>query len=333
MKVGIIGFGKMGMIHGALLSAIPGVEVVGIADTARFILMGFKSFMPKYRYFTSYQKMIDNCKPDLILVTTPTVTHVPIATYAAERGIHLFIEKPLTNTVEQGEALLKVVKEHKVKAMLGFCSRYIPTIAHAKKLIEQGHIGKITGFYAENYLSDVMKKEKGWRFNKAISGGGVVIDYTVHILDLLYWFLGPLSSVKAETKILYSESVEDQVNADLVFENGVKGRISSSWSKPNFRKFYLKLDFVGELGTLTVSDQTLDIAFNDGRSETMSYPDFYQGYYIDIGGPLFSIQMEKLAQFIDHNVPIETTLESGLAVQRIIDAIYRSAEQKQEVSL
>jgi predicted dehydrogenase len=333
MRVGIIGFGKMGMVHGALLKPIPEVELVAITETTTMIRNSFKSIMPKIRFFKDYRKMIDKCNLDVVLITTPTVFHVPMARYAAEHGVHLFIEKPLTTTVEKGEELIEVVKKHGVKGMTGFCSRYLPTITQARKMVQDGTIGEIQSFKAQSYLSDVMKKEKGWRFNPEISGGGVVIDYTVHIIDLLYYFLGEVSTIKADAKKVYSELVEDEVAADFTFTSGVSGSIHSSWSKPGYRKFFLNLEFTGTKGSIKVSDQTLDVTYKNGKTEQFSYPDFYEGYHIDIGGPLFSIQMKLLADYITKGTEVETTLQSGQYIQKLVDAIYRSSKEKKPITI
>lgn len=333
MKVGIIGFGKMGMLHGALLNSIPGVELVGIADTTKLVLKAFKSVLPNIKYFAEYQDLIDQCQLDAVIITTPTFSHVPIATYAAEKNIHFFVEKPLSLNVEQAEALYRIVLEKNVKAMIGFCARYYTSFIKAKEILINNQLGKIISVKAENYLSDVMRKEKGWRFNKNLSGGGVVIDYSVHMIDLLYWFFGMAKQVSAQTKQIYSESVEDEVNARFTFGNGIEAELNSSWSNPNYRKTYMKIEISGELGSMSVTDQTFSINYNDGSFEKLLYPDLYKGYYIDIAGVNYSAQMQKFNDYIMKDIPIDADITSGIAVQRMVHAIYQSSEYQKPIEI
>ncbi len=333
MKVGIIGFGKMGMFHGALLKKLPGVELTSIADTTKLVLKAFKSVMPDIKYYVSYKEMINKNKLDAVIITTPSFNHVPIASYAAERNIHFFVEKPLSSDLHQAEELYRIVKKNNVKSMVGFSARYLSPFMKGFEIIKSGELGKIISVNAENYLSDVMGKEKGWRFNKALSGGGVVIDYTVHIIDLLFWYFGYAKEISAKTKKIYSESVEDEVTATIAFNNDIKANLSSSWSNPNYRKSYLKLEITGEKGTVVITDQTVIMKTKGGIVIDMVSPDLYQGYYLDIGGSNFSIQMQKFYNYIVNDVPVEADIESGLAVQKIIDAIYTASESGRTVKI
>jgi predicted dehydrogenase len=333
MKIGIIGFGKMGMFHGALINSLPGVEIVSITDTSKWVLKAFKSVLPNIRYFLSFEKMLESCELDAVIIATPSFSHVPIAKSVLARRLPFFIEKPLAGSLQGGLELQKLAESSRVQGMVGFCSRYYDSFRKAKSVLDSGVLGQMKSVLAENYLSDVLKKETGWRFDKTLSGGGVVIDYSIHMLDLLCWFFGDVASIEAKTRKIYSENVEDDVEAFISFKCDVSAVLKSSWSNPNYRKAYMRLEIVGENATMIVTDQTLSVRHIDGTREDLSYPDMYKGYYMDIGGSNFSLQMKDFHGFVRGECTISNTIQSAVAVQRIVEGIYQSAEREAVVDI
>jgi predicted dehydrogenase len=176
-----------------------------------------------------------------------------------------------------------------------------------------------------------MKKAKGWRYNKAISGGGVVIDYSIHMIDLLHWYFGQVTSLTASTKKIYSEMVEDEVQAKMHFRNGLQATLNSSWSNPNYRKSYMKVEIIGEKAQVIITDQTYVMAQGNIVLEEYTYPDLYDGYFIDIAGSNFSLEVKAFYDYITNNLPVGSDVKNGLAVQKIVDAIYQSSEKKEKI--
>jgi len=339
MRVGIVGFGKMGMLHGALLNKLEGVEVVAVADTSKLMLIAFKSVLPKIKYFNSYEKMFSKCKLDAVIIATPSFTHVPIAKSAIENSISVFIEKPLSSTLEQAVELHNLLKGKDVVSMVGFCMRYIPTFIKGKEILDSKKMGNIKKVNSQIYIADVFEEQIGWRYNKTLSGGGVLIDFSVHMIDLLYYYFGQVKSVNGEIKSIYSKKVEDEVTAELLFENGVTAKLDSSWSKPEYRKTYARIEIEGDKGKMVVSDQNLVLEMYDENTKEYiieskwNYPDLYEGYYVDIGGPLYSTQMELFVDIVKNKRKSDVDIERSLHTQKIIDTIYKSAEQKKQISI
>jgi UDP-N-acetyl-2-amino-2-deoxyglucuronate dehydrogenase len=338
MRIGIVGFGKMGMLHGALLNSIGGVEITAIADTSRMVLRAFKSVLPDIKYFASYETMLDECSLDAVIICTPSFSHTQIAKYAASRNVNIFIEKPMSSSLEQAIHLYELLKEKPLISMIGFSSRYIPTFLKGKEIIESGILGRIESVKAQAYIADVFSKQRGWRYNKSFSGGGVLIDVGVHMIDLLYWYFGKIASVIGSIKSIYSDDVEDEAAVHLNFKNGLGVDFDCSWSKVGYRKLYLKMEIEGEKGEIIITDQNLTRKMhkpNDAESETLNlnYADLYEGYYIDLGEPQYSIQMKRFTDNIKKKRKSDVDVEAGLYVQKIIDGIYASARRKREILL
>lgn len=333
MNIGIIGFGKMGMLHGGLLNSMDDVNVVAVTDTSRFVLSAFKSVMPNMKYFTTYKKMIDTCELDAVIIATPSFSHCEIAKYALSKNINVFIEKPLASSASQAKELYDAVKNTDLISMTGFCMRYAPTYIQGKKIIDDGVIGEISEVKAGIYVSDVLEEHKGWRYDKKISGGGVLIDFTIHMVDLLNYYFGRIDTVKVNTTKIYSKDVEDEVSAEITFESGIKSQLDSSWSNPNYRKSYYKIEIAGSKANMTVTDQEVIIKYKDDTVEKYTNPDLYEGYYLDIGGPLFSVEMESFINAVRNKAKIETDIEHGYYIQSVIDKMYESAEKKISIKI
>jgi predicted dehydrogenase len=338
MRVGIVGFGKMGMLHGALLNSIEGVEIAAIADTSKMVLKAFRSVLPRIKYFSSYEAMLDQCSLDAVIISTPSFSHIPIAKYAVNRNVNIFIEKPMSSNLEQAVDLYELLKEKPLVSMIGFSSRYIPTFLKGKEIIESNILGKIESVKAQAYIADVFTKQSGWRYNKSLSGGGVLIDVGVHMIDLLYWYFGKIASVMGSIKSIHSEYVEDEASAHLNFRNGLGVDFDCSWSKVGYRKLYLRMEIAGEKGEMIITDQNVTRKLhytNDAESGSinLNYADLYEGYYIDLGEPQYSIQMKKFTETIKNKMRSDVDVEGGLYIQNIIDGIYTSAGQRKEIIL
>ena len=216
--------------------------------------------------------------------------------------------------------------------MVGYCLRYMPTFEKAREAVHAGMIGKVTHIEAEMYISDVLSPQSGWRYDPLRSGGGVVIDLTVHVFDLLYWFFGRPSKVAATTTKIYSKLVEDEASITLYYGDK-EASIRTSWSSVEHRKSYSRMRIIGETGEIVVTDQTLEITDRNGRKTKESYAQMYQGYYFDIGGPNYSVQMLKFAEAIANRKNPEADLESALVVQYLVSSVYESAQRGAPVEL
>ncbi|MBX4216255.1 Gfo/Idh/MocA family oxidoreductase, partial [Candidatus Parcubacteria bacterium] len=258
-KIGIVGMGKMGILHGALLRELPGIELTAVAESSPLVVRAFRSLLPSIAYFSSYEKMIAEADLDALVIATPSASHVPIALLGLDRGLDLFIEKPLSNDLASAKALQARAAKEGIVSMVGYCLRYVPTFEKAREAVRSGRIGEVREITGEMYIADVLSPQKGWRYNPAVSGGGVIIDFTVHMLDLLHWFFGRPATVRAVTKKVHSKLVEDEAVIDLTYADGKAAKVTSSWSSAEHRKSYSKMTIRGAGGTIVVTGQTLDI--------------------------------------------------------------------------
>ncbi|QHI34811.1 scyllo-inositol 2-dehydrogenase (NAD(+)) [Kordia antarctica] len=234
LKAGVLGAGHLGKIHLRLLQQSSQYELIGFYDAnpeyAQKIVKEFG-----YKYFDTIDALIDAV--DVVDIVTPTLSHHECAKKAILKGKHVFIEKPITNTVAEAEELIKLVKKHKVKGQVGHVERFNPAFKAVKDQI-------ISPMFIETHrLAE---------FNPRGTDVPVVLDLMIHDIDAI------LSVVKSKVVKINASGVSvisnspDIANARLEFENGCVANLTSSRiSMKNMRKSrffqrdaYIAVDFL-----------------------------------------------------------------------------------------
>lgn len=332
-KVGVVGLGKMGMLHGALTNFHPAMELTAICEKAFFMRNMYKSVMPGLHYYEDYGKMIEKEPLDAIVVTTPTSTHFDIAARAIKKNMHVFMEKPMVRTVAEADRLEALFRSSNVQSMVGFAQRYEPSFETGHSLLDHGCIGDIVGIHASMFLGDVLKESKAWRFRPEIAGGGVLIDFGIHMVDLLVWYFGPVKTVTASSKKIVSTEVEDEMSARFVFQSGVQADFITSWSREEYRKSTPLMTIEGTDGTLQISCQSVELTASDGKVERWTPPDIYPGAYIDVAGINFSREIDAFGRLLSGEPVKVPDIMHGAYIQHIVDCMYRADSLGQNVEV
>lgn len=319
--------GKMGLLHSAILNSIPRVKVVAVTETEKLVA----SFLKNANVFTvykDYKKMIENESLDLVYITTPVAFHVPIATFCAEKKIYFFIEKPLGRNFEECVTLCDEVIKNKIFTMVGFYLRYSETFSKVKELLENQAIGKITKINSSVYQTQLLRKPSGWRFKKKSSGGGVLIDLGIHLIDLLRWYFGNIVDVKGTIKSLNSQEVEDTANAIIKFSNGLQCYFEASWNVEKYRLQETTIDVEGTHGRILVNEDFIKITDLENHEKILYRQSLHKGVIIDIAGPEYTREDVDFIECVFNGKEPHTNVIDAINNQGVIDAIYKSAQTK-----
>lgn len=268
IKAAVIGLGKMGISHAAILGGLPDVELVAVCDADSLMESGFKK-MTRIPFFSDYKKMIDQVAPDCVYVVTPTKFHYDMVMYALKKGCHVFCEKPFALTLEQGREMVALSQEKRLVNQVGYHNRYIGTFNEMKRLLKKGIIGTPFHFMGEAYGPVVMRKKGGtWRSDKK-TGGGCIEDYAAHVLNLIdYVCDSPIKGCAGVSMpSIFSSGVEDAVYASLQLENGLRGQLAVNWSDDTVRKMTTSLKIEGDRGKLEADATTLIIYLREDNPE------------------------------------------------------------------
>ncbi|KAA1189952.1 Gfo/Idh/MocA family oxidoreductase [Pseudohalioglobus sediminis] len=262
VRAALIGLGKMGISHCAILNAHPGVELVGVADTSKLLRwgMGKYSSVPMY---DDYKEMIEKTQPDCVFVATPTKLHFQLARFCLEQGVHVFLEKPCCLNYEDTTTLRGIAEEGKLLVQLGYHNRFLGTFREVKRLIDEGTLGNIYHFSAEAYGPVVVEaKEATWRSNRG-EGGGCLYDYASHVINLVQFLVGEIREVRGtRLEHVFSRDVEDAVYSTLITEDGIGGQMTVSWSEESFRKMVTSIKISGTKGRIEADAQELKLYLN-----------------------------------------------------------------------
>ncbi|BBO81297.1 oxidoreductase [Desulfosarcina ovata subsp. sediminis] len=263
IKVGIVGLGRMGMSHCAIVRAQTDADVIAVCEPSVFVASAVKKYagIPFYK---DYRKMIDSVDLDCVFITTPTRFHFEMVDYALDAGLHVFVEKPFCLNPEHGEYLVKKASTKGLVNQVGYHNRFIGTFREAKRIVAEGEIGDVYHVLGEAYGPVVLKESgKTWRSNTN-EGGGCLYDYATHVVNLIgFVFEHPKSVSGTILQSVYSCDVDDTVFSTLHFKNGVFGRLSVNWSDETYRKMSTQLTIFGKRGKIIVDAQELKVYFRN----------------------------------------------------------------------
>lgn len=335
VKTVIIGLGKMGISHCSILGAHPDVDMAAMCDTDSLLQSAFRK-MTRIACYTDYKKMIDEVKPDAVFVVTPTKMHYEMVMYALEHGCHVFCEKPFCLTPGEGEKMVALAKAKGLVNQVGYHNRFIGTFNEMKRLLASGIIGKPFHFMGEAYGPVVLKSKGGtWRSDKK-NGGGCVMDYAAHVLNLINYITGSrlIDAKGTFMPDIFSKEVDDAVYSTLYLENGLKGQLSVNWSDDTNRKMTTSLKIEGDRGKLEADATTLKIYLKEDNVEENLKKGWNIKYITDLTEQVFfNLRGEEYSSEVDHFIQCikigglnqRSSFESALHTDYIINKLIEDA--------
>lgn len=325
LRIGMISFAHgHAFAYFHALRRIPGVEIAGIADPERDRVQP----LADEHDMTCYADYADLLALglDAVVICSENALHAEHAIAAARSGAHVLCEKPLGVTPEQMDAMILACGEHGVQLMTAFPCRYLPAVREAKRMIEQGEIGDLMAIKGTNRGTC----PGGWFVRPELSGGGALLDHTVHVMDLMYWMTGArVERVYAYAANLFQPGlpVDDAGMLHVHFDSGVIGVIDTSWSRqapfPTWGD--VTLEITGTRGSIFVD------AFaqkNDVYSRTA-----VQGRWDYWGDDMDALMVQAFVEAIRSDEPVPITGEDGRRAALVALTGYRSMEAGRAIPL
>jgi predicted dehydrogenase len=305
---------------------------------------------------TDWREVVAREDVDVVDICTPGDTHMPIATAAAEAKKVVFCEKPLANTLAEAEAMLEAVRSNGVLHMLCHNYRRAPAVALARRIIEEGRIGRIY-HYRGTYLQDWLVRPdfpRVWRLEKSKAGSGALGDILSHSLDLARYLVGEITEVAGLLKTFTTSrparagsdemapvDVDDAALSLVRFENGAVGTIEGSRFAAG-RKNYNRFEINGSKGSLAFDLERMNelelyieegpdsgfrtIIVTDAKHPYVSawWP---RGHIIGYEHTFTHTVLDLLKAVAEDRLPTPN-FEDGVCNQRALDAIERASESK-----
>jgi predicted dehydrogenase len=343
LQVGVIGVGGIG--HDQHLpgwAKVPFAEVRAIADVSQTALDRVHRETPVPHRFLDWHDLVRLPEVDIVDVCTPNRTHAPITLAALERGKHVLCEKPLATSSVEVRTMRDAARRSGRLLMAAQHLRFDPASRRLKALIDGGLLGEI--YYARaQWLRRRLLPPRVTFIEQRLSGGGPGLDLGVHVLDLVYWFLGapqPVSvSACTDARLAHRDDltsawgdwdrerfdVEDFAAAFIRFANGAALTLEASWLLFQPERELTRLQCYGTRGGAVWPDGVV-------AGETNRAP--WDLRLEDL--PKASAHHEEILQFalaVRDGLPSPIPVEESLNVTRMLEAVYRSAQTRREVVL
>jgi predicted dehydrogenase len=331
IKIGVIGLGRMGLMHSALFNSLPDSKLVAVMDPAKFPSKQLGELNPAIKVFNDIDKMFEEVELDAVLIASPVSSHVQNALKCIEKGIPFLIEKPLSINSDQAIPLMEKLKEKPVPNMVGYMYRFLDSFRKGKEILDTNCLGNIQRVDAKIHVSQLFQKGKGWRYDPQKSGGGCLINNGSHLIDILTWYFGPISSVNGNVLSYYSSGIEDFAHLIIKHKRGVTTIFDCSWSVRFKRKIDMNIDILGDNGSLIVSDDAIQLFLDKAVGKwpvgktSLNANDLFSPVPVDIGTPKFTIQNQYFLKSLISGEKLQPDVRQAYHVQKVIDAGYKSS--------
>ncbi len=333
MKSVIIGLGAISATHIKAIESGSFTELCGVCDIKqeRVDAALDKIQNKECRGYTDYKCMIDEIKPDVVHICTPHYLHKEMTIYALKSACHVYLEKPAAMNADEAREMLAVSERTGRRVCVSFQNRVILTNATAKKYVEDKTLGKlmgVRGFMAWERSGDYYTKS-GWRGAWTTEGGGVLMNQSIHTLDMMYYLAGKPIDVKGTVALRKNEGtieVEDTAEATLWFENGVTGIFYAT--NCNVKDSSVQVEVFFEKGSLLIMNDRLYKTENGKTELVVVNSDYTKTTGKGVWGNGHTIMMEAFYSELSGNPMYYCTLEDAIPVLEIIEKIYETSPTK-----
>lgn len=350
LRAAVIGCG-VGMAHlrGYVANGVDVVALAGLDEARCQTLAAEYDIAHVYR---DYQDLLTRGDLDMVSIAVPNYLHAEITLAALARGLHVCVEKPLAHNLADAERIAAAPRRADQQLMVMFNWRYRNDAQTMRRYLDQDGLGRVYYAKAGWVRRSGIPSIGSWFTQKALSGGGPLIDLGVHMLDLSLWLLGYPRAV-AVTGATYAEfgtrgrglwpgsrfdpavgpyEVEDLATAFIRLETGATLLLEASWASYSHFKDDFYVHLFGTEGGAEMNVREY------GEADTLTFYGEVAGAPTEMrpavtAGHAHSQGIRELVAAIREGRPNHSPVEQGLALMRIIDGIYRSAASGREVLL
>lgn len=304
LRLGVVGLGKMGLSHLAMINAHPRAKAHVVCDSSTYVL----DVLSRYtgvRTYSDFHRMLRDEELDALIIATPPRLHTRMVRAALDRGLHVFCEKPFCLDVSDGEEISRIATSQGVVNQVGYHNRFVAAFQEVKRLLDADAIGKVTHVLAEAYGPVVLKaRESTWR-TQSSEGGSCLYDYAAHPLNLVNWYFGPPLGVGGSIlNSIFSEHTDDEVFGSLYFADGMSAQISVNWSDESYRRMSTSITIWGTTGRIYADRQECRVYLRHMARTPSGYEKGWNvRYTTDLTSPVwFYVRGEEYSAQLDYFV-------------------------------
>ncbi len=345
LQVAMVGCGGISEHYMRALAGIGRVAVVAAVDVREDTLAHFQQRHHVAQGFSDYKKMLSSIHPDVVCVCTPNLLHAPVSIAALEAGAHVITEKPMALSPDECELMIKTARQMKRKLGVGFQYRFHPATQMLKRAADMGQFGPVMLVRCQAMRRRGMPNW-GVFGQKKLQGGGPLIDIGVHVMEMAHYVMGSPRPIHASGNIWtfagnrpndvpcmwpgwnwQSHDIEDLAVGQIRFDNGAVMQVEASFIA-HIEKDQWNFQLSGSRGGAAWDPPQI---FTNHAGTMVNITPAYLPT-MDFDG-LFTAKLENFVQAVLDDAPLEAPAEAGLAIQEMIDGIYRSAAAGREVDI
>ncbi len=246
--------------HARAIAEVRGAKLVACVSRR---LQGAKQFAQEHdcTAYRTLDELLGDRRVDVVTIATPSGAHLEPAIAAARAGKHVIVEKPLEITLKRCDRIIRECEKHDVTLSTIFPSRFHDSSVKMKRAVDTGRFGRLTlgSAYVKWFRTQEYYDSGAWRGTWKLDGGGALMNQAIHTVDLLTWFMGPVTEIQATTATLAHRriEVEDAAAATLRFASGALGVIEATTAAyPGYPK---RVELHGSLGSAVLEEEDLRV--------------------------------------------------------------------------
>lgn len=329
-KVGIIGLGGIAqLVHLPNLSKMNNLTISSVAEIKRSRLDAIADKFNISERYTDYNELLEKSDCDSVIIATPTHTHKDIAIDCLKAKKDVLVEKPLARSYAEAKPIVDAAKKYKQNLMVGMNLRFRPDAMILRSLLNSGEIGE--PFYIKcSWIRRQSSNEK-WFTKREESGGGVIIDLSILLLDLALWLLNypPVETVSTQSYYQNTKNVEDTSVSFLRCKNQELISLETSWSLP-LEKDVFYLTVYGTKGNASINPfrvcKKIEENFIDLIPKQVENP-------LTLFRKSYQNELKSFIGAVRGLNPVFSSGDEALSRMKVIDAMYNSALQKSEMKI
>jgi predicted dehydrogenase len=326
IKIAVVGFGKMGILHAGILNVLPKVQLVAVCEKSALIRRFMKNLFRDVFVVEDVGEL--NLGLDAVYVTTPISVHFAVvkSIYNLKVASNIFVEKPLASNYGEAKELCDLALRLGGVNMVGYMRRFSVTFTKARDLLNQKVIGEPVSFSAYAYSSDFFEIDKNSKVRTPKIG--VLRDLGCHTIDLALWFFGDFKLRNAKIDSLFGEDSEDSAFFEVETQSGVGGKFNVSWCVDGYRMPEVGFTVKGSKGVMRVNDDELELSLNGGEKFRWFRHDLKDGVGFWLGAPEYYREDECFVKSLIDGENVEPNFFSSAKVDLVIDEVKAKAKNK-----
>lgn len=314
LKIAMIGTGKISDNHMSRMPYVEGVELCAVCDVNE---QRAKAVAEQYGvpYFLDYKEIPEKSDANAVIITLPHGLHCESTVFFLEKGFDVLLEKPMANTVEECDRMIEAAEKSGRKLAIGHSTRFSGAYTQVKKLIDSAQLGQlcmVNQIRTCDYFEDSRPR---WFLNKAMAGGGIMMNLGAHVLDALFYLTGALPETIAANVANIGDKkdqydVEGHAQFFVKLDNGVSANVTLS----GYTNSSYETNFIFTRGAAKITNRGL--LFVKRGSE--DWEDIEAAKYVDT----FGKQLEAFVKYVNDEPSRITTAQEGRAVIAAIQKVY-----------